>query len=393
MTIKSTTHPLYPHMPASFNEIVKEQLFLGNLTSAMSAGQCNMLGITHIVSVCPEYSSTGPNHLTIAVDDSEYDDLLIHLPRACQFIESALAQGGCVLVHCVMGISRSTTVVAAYLMKVRGISTSSALKLIKRERPCAHPNYGFIKQLDTFADCGYAPSPSNPIYISWKRRQKQNVTAFLNRMIDTTPIIPDQVFLSSEFPTDPKQAEALIFELGITHVLSLAPATMPDLPSYVKHRHFNVHGENRADLLVTLPDCCSFIRDAVADRGVVLVHSIMESRACIVVGAYLMALRNLTPKQVSSCIEETLPLFSPSSNFTRHLELFESCGYAPSFEHPLVKEWTGGEVAHSGLKTAGIMNSLSASVLSETAVDMEAFGETLTNIASSQRLKSGLVHA
>lgn len=106
-----------------------------------------------------------------------------------------------------------------------------------------------------------------------------------------------------------------------------------------------------------------------------------------------MALRNLTPKQVSSCIEETLPLFSPSSNFTRHLELFESCGYAPSFEHPLVKEWTGGEVARSGLKTAGIMNSLSASVLSETAVDMEAFGETLANIASSQRLKSGLVHA
>lgn len=88
-----------------------------------------------------------------------------------------------------------------------------------------------------------------------------------------------------------------------------------------------------------------------------------------------------------------LPLFSPSSNFTRHLELFESCGYAPSFEHPLVQEWTGGEVACSGLKTAGIMNSLSASVLSETAVDMEAFGETLANIASSQRLKSGLVHA
>ncbi|PBK63486.1 phosphatases II [Armillaria solidipes] len=380
-------------MPASFNEIVKGQLFLGNLTSAMSAGQRTMLGITHIVSVCPEYSSTGPNHLTIAVDDSEYDDLLIHLPRACQFIESALAQGGCVLVHCVMGISRSTTVVAAYLMKTRGISTSLALKLIKRERPCAHPNYGFIKQLDTFADCGYSPSPSNPIYISWKRRQKQNVTAFLNRMIDTTPIIPDQVFLSSEFPTDPKQAESLIFELGITHILSLAPTTMPDLPPSVRHRYFNVHGENRADLLVTLPDCCSFIRDAVADRGVVLVHSIMESRACIVVGAYLMALRNLTPKQVSSCIEETLPLFSPSSNFTRHLELFESCGYAPSFEHPLVKEWTGGEVARSGLKTAGIMNSLSASVLSETAVDMEAFGETLTNIASSQRLKSGLVHA
>ncbi|KAG7447822.1 phosphatases II [Guyanagaster necrorhizus] len=390
MTISASSQS---HMSANFSEIVKGQLFLGNLTSAMSAGQRSMLGITHIVSVCPEYSSTGPHHLAIAVDDSEYDDLLIHLPRACAFIESALAQGGCVLVHCVMGISRSTTVVAAYLMKTRGINTSTALKLIKKERPCAHPNYGFIKQLDVFADCAYAPSPSHPTYISWKRRQHQNVTAFLNRMIDTTPIIPDQVFLSSEFPTDAKQAEWLILELGVTHVLSLAPATMPDLPSTVGHRHFSVHGENRADLLVTLPDCCRFIRDAVADNGVVLVHSIMESRACIVVGAYLMYLRNLTPKQVSSCIQEALPLFSPSPNFTRHLELFESCRYAPSLEHPLVEEWTRGEVSRPGLKTAGIMNSLSASVLSETAVDVDAFGETLTNIASKQRLKSGLVHA
>ncbi len=34
MTIKSTTHPLYPHMPASFNEIVKGQLFLGKYVVA-----------------------------------------------------------------------------------------------------------------------------------------------------------------------------------------------------------------------------------------------------------------------------------------------------------------------------------------------------------------------
>lgn len=52
--------------------------------------------------------------MSIAVDDSEYADLLIRLPSACEFIDSALAQGGRVLVHCVMGISRSATVVAAY---------------------------------------------------------------------------------------------------------------------------------------------------------------------------------------------------------------------------------------------------------------------------------------
>ncbi|KAG6839051.1 hypothetical protein C0991_006340, partial [Blastosporella zonata] len=84
------------------------------LSAALSPETTKRLGTTHIVSVCPEYPSTGPNHLTIAVDDSEYDNILIHLPGACQFIEAALKSGGRVLVHCVMGISRSATVVAAY---------------------------------------------------------------------------------------------------------------------------------------------------------------------------------------------------------------------------------------------------------------------------------------
>ena len=72
------------------------------------------MGITHIVSVCPDYPSTGPRHLTIPVEDSELENLLIHLPEACRFIHNALEQGGRVLIHCVMGISRSTTVLAAY---------------------------------------------------------------------------------------------------------------------------------------------------------------------------------------------------------------------------------------------------------------------------------------
>ena len=93
-----------------------------SLSAAVSLEQRSKLGITHIVSVCPEYPSTGPNHLTIPVQDSEYEDILIHLPMACRFVQTALDQGGRVLVHCVMGISRSTTVVAAYCEYHRALS-------------------------------------------------------------------------------------------------------------------------------------------------------------------------------------------------------------------------------------------------------------------------------
>jgi hypothetical protein len=52
--------------------------------------------------------------MTIPVDDSQYSDILIELPKACQFIEEAISEGGKVLVHCVMGISRSATIICAY---------------------------------------------------------------------------------------------------------------------------------------------------------------------------------------------------------------------------------------------------------------------------------------
>lgn len=88
--------------------------FIHSLSAALSAEQRDRLSITHIVSVCPDYPSTGPRHLTIPVQDSELENLLIHLAEACRFIQDALEQDGRILIHCVMGISRSTTVLAAY---------------------------------------------------------------------------------------------------------------------------------------------------------------------------------------------------------------------------------------------------------------------------------------
>jgi dual specificity phosphatase 12 len=85
-----------------------------SLPGALSLEVQPELGITHVLSVCPDYSSQAPNHLTIAVQDTEFEDLLIHLSKACRFIQTAFDDGGKVLVHCVQGISRSATVVCAY---------------------------------------------------------------------------------------------------------------------------------------------------------------------------------------------------------------------------------------------------------------------------------------
>lgn len=87
--------------------------------------------------------------MNISVEDTEYDDLLINLPRVCAFIQDALDHGGRVLVHCVMGISRSSAAVAAFcafpklirvdslltvfpVMKTKNMSLSAAIFQLKK---------------------------------------------------------------------------------------------------------------------------------------------------------------------------------------------------------------------------------------------------------------------
>lgn len=72
----------------------------------------------------------------------------------------------------------------------------SPLSTFFQGRPRVQPNYGFMKQLHAFAACSYAPTPSNPAYRAWKRRQRQDITAFSNSVSDTVPILHETLYLS-----------------------------------------------------------------------------------------------------------------------------------------------------------------------------------------------------
>ncbi|CAK5279122.1 unnamed protein product [Mycena citricolor] len=389
----------------SVDEILSGQLCLGNLPAATSSKLRKELGITHVLSVCPDYPSTGDaHHMTVPVNDSEYEDLLIHFPETCRFIEDALADGGKVLVHCVMGVSRSTTVVTAYLMKSRLLSSLDALQLIRTCRPQVQPNYGFRKQLDTFADCQYSPSASHPAYLSWKRKHKQDVTNFLNQIVDTVTMVPNALFLNSDLPTEPYQAELLLYELNVTHLLTLAPADISFPTTGLVCRHIDVSPEALEEFLFTLPDTCAFISDAIAGGGRVLVHSQVEARACTAVGAYLMSSQNLTPEKAAAAISAALPLFEPTTNFKRALSLFRACKYSPTPDHPALDDHKGnsGYVSWgsspassnpssrrpSGFaaQDADLMIRKAAAVMTDSGIDMKAFGDALVSIQAKPSL-------
>lgn len=125
-------------------------LWLGDFISAIDTKALKSNGIGAVLSVMKGEMPIHPTFIRhqIEIDDTSDDDILTHLIPAVQFIQSQLDKKRGVLVHCQAGISRSPTVVAAYLMFNSDIDSQTALKQIQEIRLCINPNPGFVSQLD-----------------------------------------------------------------------------------------------------------------------------------------------------------------------------------------------------------------------------------------------------
>ncbi|EPB75887.1 dual specificity phosphatase, catalytic domain protein [Ancylostoma ceylanicum] len=137
------------------NEIIPN-LFLGSLRDATDVDQLKKHRIQYIVSV-HDLTAHHPAHdqlkvLKIQLSDCSSADISAHFAATNQFIHGARLKHAAVLVHCLAGVSRSATVVAAYLMTLCDMSFFNALTFMSRKRPVVNPNFGFRMQLCTYAD-------------------------------------------------------------------------------------------------------------------------------------------------------------------------------------------------------------------------------------------------
>ncbi|CDW78924.1 protein-tyrosine phosphatase [Stylonychia lemnae] len=110
-------------------------------------------GITHILTVAKDHPPKFPSSFTykvVKVLDLPSTNLKQRFMPCIQFIQDAVSKNGKVFVHCYAGVSRSATIVIAYLMLEHGLSFSAAIKLVKSKRPFINPNDGFRKQLLLF---------------------------------------------------------------------------------------------------------------------------------------------------------------------------------------------------------------------------------------------------
>jgi protein-tyrosine phosphatase len=86
----------------------------------------------------------------IRVEDSSKTDLLSYFTETSQWIDAIRKKGKGVLVHCRAGISRSATIVVAYVMKKNNWSAERALEYVASKRSQIDPNRGFRRQLEEY---------------------------------------------------------------------------------------------------------------------------------------------------------------------------------------------------------------------------------------------------
>ena len=117
-------------------------------------GALRKMGVTHILNMasakCPCFHPNAFQYKGLPLTDTPSQNIMQHFSETTGFIREAKARGGCVYVHCIEGKSRSATVVLAYLMDTEGMSLQQAMSTVKRVRPIANPNEGFLIQLQHY---------------------------------------------------------------------------------------------------------------------------------------------------------------------------------------------------------------------------------------------------
>ena len=129
---------------------ITETIYLGNMVAAFNKKLLKKLGIKKILTVMGAFGNHyEPHefiHKAIEIDDDFRTNIIQYFKECFLFIEG----NDKVFVHCAAGMSRSPTIVIAYLMWKKQLYLNDALDFVRKKRPLVSPNANFMNQLKIF---------------------------------------------------------------------------------------------------------------------------------------------------------------------------------------------------------------------------------------------------
>ena len=129
------------------DEIIKNKLYLGNYDFALNYDLLKQNNVSCILVCGSELECKFENefkYLKIDLNDYTEDSIIPYIDKCIQFINENKNKR--IFIHCNAGISRSPSIIIAYLIKSLNYSFKDAFNLVKSKRNIK-PNEKFLQEL------------------------------------------------------------------------------------------------------------------------------------------------------------------------------------------------------------------------------------------------------
>jgi predicted protein tyrosine phosphatase len=159
------TYPIYwiygkvraitqPYIDTSFDATqIIANLWVGSISSSSNSKTMKSHNIELIVSAHVGATPLFPYDFTykkVDLLDIPNENIYKTFDKIVPEIHHVIERNKGVLIHCMVGASRSVSIACAYLMKYHNMGTIDALKYMKKLREEVNPNEGYIRQLKKY---------------------------------------------------------------------------------------------------------------------------------------------------------------------------------------------------------------------------------------------------
>ena len=142
---------LKEHLQSNHIIEIIDKIYIGSYLNAKNFQELECNNIKYILncaSECKNLFEDKIKYLKLDIKDQNDFPIENYFYKGIQFIKDSLNNNdGNILIHCMEGKSRSTTLLMAYLIKYQNENTNSAYKIIKSKRQLTMPNLGFMYKL------------------------------------------------------------------------------------------------------------------------------------------------------------------------------------------------------------------------------------------------------
>ena len=158
------------------NCVIDKQIYIGSAIQAKNWKIIRQLHITHVINASVEHECVFKDelkYLHVEVEDSHDEKIHRTFKRALEFMNQAFEEyreasmkdssdfsvvvvpAACppvFFIHCNLGISRSSSILIAYLICKYKLCLYAAFNYVKDKRLQIAPNYSFLRQLKEFEE-------------------------------------------------------------------------------------------------------------------------------------------------------------------------------------------------------------------------------------------------